>query len=143
MGRKMLLGPFLKKFLRSGTLTVIHPDGKRETFGSGEPHVKARLHDRRAALELMLNPDLKLGELYMDGRLTVEDGHIRDLLELAQMNVGLRPPTGLRRLVHTLQMLFRPLTQFNPAGRAKAHVAHHYDLDGRLYDLFLGRDKQY
>jgi cyclopropane-fatty-acyl-phospholipid synthase len=33
--------------------------------------------------------------------------------------------------------------QFNSSSRAKAHVAHHYDLSARLYDLFLGKDKQY
>ncbi len=28
-------------------------------------------------------------------------------------------------------------------GKAKANVAHHYDLSGALYDLFLDRDRQY
>jgi len=35
------------------------------------------------------------------------------------------------------------LEQYNPARRARANVAHHYDLSGRLYDLFLDSDKQY
>jgi cyclopropane-fatty-acyl-phospholipid synthase len=33
--------------------------------------------------------------------------------------------------------------QFNPAGRSRANVAHHYDLSGALYDLFLDADRQY
>ena len=37
----------------------------------------------------------------------------------------------------------RRLAQFNPAGRARRNVAHHYDLNGRLYSLFLDRDRQY
>ena len=37
----------------------------------------------------------------------------------------------------------RHLRQFNWRGRAKNNVAHHYDLDGRLYSLFLDADKQY
>ena len=28
-------------------------------------------------------------------------------------------------------------------GKAKANIAHHYDLSGALYDLFLDRDRQY
>jgi cyclopropane-fatty-acyl-phospholipid synthase len=35
------------------------------------------------------------------------------------------------------------LQQFNPRGRARRNVAHHYDLDGRLYSLFLDSDRQY
>src|SRR6202012_1329342 len=33
--------------------------------------------------------------------------------------------------------------QFNLRRRSKNNVAHHYDLDGRLYSLFLDSDKQY
>jgi len=33
--------------------------------------------------------------------------------------------------------------QFNPEAAASKNVQHHYDLDGRLYDLFLDTDKQY
>ena len=35
------------------------------------------------------------------------------------------------------------LRQFNLRSRSKDNVAHHYDLDGRLYSLFLDADKQY
>jgi cyclopropane-fatty-acyl-phospholipid synthase len=37
----------------------------------------------------------------------------------------------------------RRLAQFNPRKRARRNVAHHYDLDGRLYSLFLDADRQY
>jgi cyclopropane-fatty-acyl-phospholipid synthase len=33
--------------------------------------------------------------------------------------------------------------QFNSRQRARHNVAHHYDLDGRLYSLFLDADRQY
>ena len=33
--------------------------------------------------------------------------------------------------------------QFNPRPRARRNVAHHYDLDGQLYTLFLDADRQY
>jgi len=35
------------------------------------------------------------------------------------------------------------LLQFNPSGRARRNVAHHYDINGAIYDLFLDRDRQY
>jgi cyclopropane-fatty-acyl-phospholipid synthase len=37
----------------------------------------------------------------------------------------------------------RRLSQFNWRGRSQANVAHHYDLDARLYSLFLDSDRQY
>ncbi|MEJ2035243.1 MAG: cyclopropane-fatty-acyl-phospholipid synthase [Maritimibacter sp.] len=37
----------------------------------------------------------------------------------------------------------RSLRQFAPVGKAQQNVAHHYDLSGELYDLFLDADRQY
>jgi cyclopropane-fatty-acyl-phospholipid synthase len=42
-----------------------------------------------------------------------------------------------------VRYLARRLCQFNPRHRARRNVAHHYDLDGRLYALFLDADRQY
>jgi len=39
--------------------------------------------------------------------------------------------------------LWRRWHQLNPPRRARENVAHHYDLDGRLYSLFLDSDRQY
>src|SRR5262249_2742984 len=46
-------------------------------------------------------------------------------------------------LPRALRYLFRRLQQFNLRARARTNVAHHYDLDGRLYSLFLDGDQQY
>jgi cyclopropane-fatty-acyl-phospholipid synthase len=35
------------------------------------------------------------------------------------------------------------LKQHNPIGKTRRNVAHHYDLSGELYDLFLDRDRHY
>jgi cyclopropane-fatty-acyl-phospholipid synthase len=39
--------------------------------------------------------------------------------------------------------MLRRVYEYNPTWRAKANVAHHYDLSGALYDLFLDGDRQY
>jgi cyclopropane-fatty-acyl-phospholipid synthase len=130
-------------FFRYGALGVIDAKGRYRTFGTGAPDVVIRFKDGLAEWELLLHPDLKLGELYMDGRLTVEQGDIADLLALLMRNLGEVRPSGWHRLVRGVRRLKRRFDQFNPASRAKAHVAHHYDLSGALYDQFLGADKQY
>jgi cyclopropane-fatty-acyl-phospholipid synthase len=90
-----------------------------------------------------LNPDLALGELYMDGRLTIEEGDIAGFLQLLIGNLQRTRPTAIVKFFRAVRRALRPLAQFNPASRSKAHVTHHYDLSGKLYDLFLDRDRQY
>src|SRR4029453_18041023 len=84
-----LIGRFIDQILPVGSITIIQPDGRKETHGpGGGRHITVKLHDRRAAIDLFRNPRLRFGELYMDGRLTIEDGTILDLLELI---VGAKP----------------------------------------------------
>jgi cyclopropane-fatty-acyl-phospholipid synthase len=80
----------------------------------------------------------------MDGRLTVEEGSIADVLEILMMNLGARRrlPASMH-LLRVMRRWLRIFAQFNPASRARRNVAHHYDLSGALYDLFLDADRQY
>jgi cyclopropane-fatty-acyl-phospholipid synthase len=91
----------------------------------------------------VLDPQLALGEAYMHGRLVVEQGRVYDLLELVLSNAQHHPPPRWTATVDAARYLVRRLRQFNPSGRARRNVAHHYDIDGAIYDLFLDRDRQY
>jgi cyclopropane-fatty-acyl-phospholipid synthase len=73
----------------------------------------------------------------------IEQGTIYDFLDLILANIRRARWPGWVRLHETLRLLTRRLRNFNPRWRAKRNVAHHYDLDGSLYDLFLDRDRQY
>jgi len=138
-----MLRRILRSIVRQGTLTLIAADGSRTIFGNGAPEITMVLHDRRAFLELALNPELKLGELYMDGRLTVGNGDIADLLDFLMHNLALAKRHGVLRIEQGWRWLTRWLAQFNDSSRARRNVAHHYDLSGQLYDIFLDRDRQY
>ena len=137
-----MLRSLLGTIVKHGTLTLIRPGGT-DTFGSGEPRITVTLHDRLAIWQLAMNPDLKLGELYMEGRLTVEEGDIAGVLDLLMSNMARNSTTRLHRFVRFVRKAFRIFEQFNPISRSKDHVAHHYDLSGKLYDLFLDKDRQY
>ncbi|WP_395621888.1 class I SAM-dependent methyltransferase [Sphingomonas daechungensis] len=138
-----LIGRFIEQILPVGSITLVQPDGGRETYGpGGGKHVTVRLHDRRAAFELFRNPRLKLGEHYMDGRLTIEDGTILDLLELI---VGAKPwEQGKRKgLGKGKAKAFKRFFRRNDPTKSRRNVAHHYDIGNQLYELFLDRDLQY
>jgi cyclopropane-fatty-acyl-phospholipid synthase len=108
--------------------------------GTGEP-VAIRFLTTDAERRILLNPELGLGEVYMEGSFVVENGSIADALAILMDQPDMVPRWA--KLRWWLRYLARHISQFNPRGRAKNNVAHHYDLDGRLYSLFLDADKQY
>jgi cyclopropane-fatty-acyl-phospholipid synthase len=140
----MLAAHFLRYLVKIGTLIVIDAHGRTHRFvGTPEPSVTMRLHDPALHHRLLVKPDLALGEAYMDGTLTVEDGTIYDLLDLACRNAATLDSYPLQRLQEALKRVLRRLHTYNPIGRAQRNVAHHYDLSDTLYDLFLDNDRQY
>lgn len=147
----MPLVKFLSGLVRSGELTLIDPDGKRTVFGTRDAAIPAdenpvviRVADRSTALKIALDPGRFAGEAYMDGALTLESGDIYDLLSLVARNAGTAATGGmLERLRRRWDSALRFLQQRNPPDRARANVAHHYDLSRALYERFLDRDMQY
>ena len=140
----MLLRPLLDRLIRSGTLKVIDARGRTHEFGRADGRrATIRLHDPWLHAKLFLHPGLYLGEAYMDGTLTIEEGDLHGFLELVLSNMERMERYPIQIHYQPLQRLLRPLRTFNPVMRARRNVAHHYDLSGRLYDLFLDRDRQY
>lgn len=139
-----ILDLLLTRVIRDGTLILHMPNGAVRRYGDGDhPQTTVYLHDSTLPGRLVRTPDLALGEAYMNETLTIEGDDLRGLLELLMRNAGDGRADWWRFPINTAQAALRLLRQFNPAGRARANVAHHYDLSGRLYDLFLDRDKQY
>jgi cyclopropane-fatty-acyl-phospholipid synthase len=137
-----LLRGVLSKFIRRGTIVFTTASGDKFTCGdgSGQP-VFARFLTTRAERRILLNPELALGEAYMDGEFVVDHGSIADALAILMDQPDVLPRWAKVRW--WLRYFIRHIGQFNPRGRARNNVAHHYDLDGRLYSLFLDADKQY
>jgi len=137
-----LLQFLLKTFIRRGIFRVTTSRGTEFTCGDGTGRpVSVRFASRAAEWGIVLNPELKFGESYMNGTFVVEQGSIADVLAIT-LGQGFDAPQWARPL-GLLRFLRRRLSQFNPRPRARRNVAHHYDLDGRLYSLFLDADRQY
>lgn len=141
----MLFGILLDQVVHRGALRVADANGNFKSYGDGTgERITIRMQNRGPHLGLALNPYLKLGEAYMDGDLTVDEPHtIYDFLELLLSNLGTQYASRPMALYAALRRMKRRIDQRNPIGKAQANVAHHYDLDGGLYDLFLDIDKQY
>lgn len=139
-----LIGKLIDKLLKRGSITLVQPDGSRSTHGrGGGRHLTIRLADRKVAFDVIRNPRLGLGEAYMDGRLVIEDGSMLDLLDMVTAanrweDGGKGKLIAKGRLARVKARLRR-----NRPARARANVAHHYDLGNDLYRLFLDEDLQY
>ena len=135
-----LFGPLVK----SGRLTVIHPDGARETFGNAHPDfpdVTIRL-EKGVMGRMLANPALGAAEAYMDGALEIIEGDVWGLATLytanAQAKAKRKSATG-----RAVKRARNRLLQWNGIVRSRRNVAHHYDLGNEFYRLFLDADMQY
>ena len=139
-----ILDRFLSQVISRGPLRVTFPDGTIRSYGSENGGGCAVvLHDPTLPRRIVLSPDMGVGEGYMDGTLTIEGDDVYGFLSLAIQNIATQAQPWFRRPLEGLRVLKRRFDQFNPVSRARANVAHHYDLSGELYDLFLDEDRNY
>ncbi len=139
-----MLEAALRRLITIGTLTVTFPNGVVRSYGDGgDPRAAILIKTQRAKHRLALNPALALGEAFMDGEVEpigADLFQILDFLAMNSMNGGAHPAD---KLMEKVRWFRRRVDQMNPVGRSKRNVAHHYDLDGRLYSLMLDEDLQY
>ncbi len=137
------LHDLLSKIIKIGTLTV-RGTGGEQRYGGGEGRsVAIRFTEEAAEKALLRDPQLQLGELYMDGRLLVEEGDIYEFLALIKDNTlseGLTFGMVVRGIGRMIEAQFRHRV---PINHNRKNVSHHYDLDEKLFSLFLDEDWQY
>jgi cyclopropane-fatty-acyl-phospholipid synthase len=133
---------YVRTTIRSGDLSVSLPGGRKIRLGDGAgPPLAVTIHDTATVAKIAANPGLALGEAYMDGRLSLEQGDIYALLALAGANFANRPG---RQRAGKLGRVWRDLRQhLNDRTASRRNVHLHYDLSVDLYRRFLDEDLQY
>jgi cyclopropane-fatty-acyl-phospholipid synthase len=137
-----VLEAFLQRTIEVGDLSIDLGGGRARRFGDGSgPPVAVRLTPR-AAVKIALNPNLKLGECFMDGELSFEAGDMFQLLALVARNPRIwgRSRTLLAQARYAVT---KQIVQMNGRRAARRNAAHHYDLSYDLYRRFLDADMQY
>ncbi|WP_029603896.1 SAM-dependent methyltransferase [Kozakia baliensis] len=139
-----LFNQVLKRFVREGTLDIVMPDGTTRHYAGQRPGPSATIHIKteKALRALVVNSGLAFGEGWMDGEIEAVDCSLEDVLRVLMLNMQ---NTGhiFNRFEGGVRFLSRRVRQFNGTRRSQRNVAHHYDLNGTLYDLFLDKDRQY
>ena len=143
-----MLRTALQRLIAHGRLTVVTPRETIELGGndprpsSARPPIVARIKNNKTVLKLAIHPDLYLGEAYMDGDLVMEQGSIWDLLDLVGYNAA-QTIGGEKLLARIAAKTLSLLMHRNGVRASRRNVAHHYDLSGEMYRLFLDQDLQY
>ena len=142
-----LLSKMMTRFVQVGQLKIIDAEGEEHVFGpggDGTPHAVAKIHDAALYNSLFVNPELKAGEAYMDGTLTMEEGYtIRDFLNVFALNRDALRTQPIQKALKTSLKKVRRFHQRNKVTKSRENVQHHYDLSNDFYKLFLDKDMQY
>ena len=128
-----LLRMALERLIRTGNLRVTTAAGSIFTLGDGTGRLAAiRFATRKVERRILIDPELRFGEAYMDGGIIVEQGSIADVLAivLGRKHYG-RPPLWARPQ-WLIRYLYRRLQQFNPRPRARRNVAQKRHLAAKL-----------
>ncbi|WP_428428063.1 class I SAM-dependent methyltransferase [Pararhizobium sp.] len=133
-----------RRLVQKGNLTLILSSGERAILGDGFGiPVTVRTLDEDAEKAILRDPGLRFGEMYVEGRIVIDEGNIFDLLSMVKANGMERAATISNTATALLHVAEQQIKSRLPVNRNRHNVAHHYDLDGKLFDLFLDQDWQY
>jgi cyclopropane-fatty-acyl-phospholipid synthase len=139
-----MLHALLRRLIRVGDLTIRYDSGREETYGDGTGAPVTVRMSGRGARRIAANPQLGLGEAFMEGDMEIERGDIWDLFDVVGRNQAQGSDARLPgALGLALKRARGRLQQMNDRRAAKRNVAHHYDLSYDLYRRFLDQDMQY
>ncbi|MDX2482411.1 MAG: cyclopropane-fatty-acyl-phospholipid synthase family protein [Pseudodonghicola sp.] len=150
---KNIFDRMLSRLIQTGQLRVTYPDGQKATYGApadltgartgAELGAAVRIADAAALRALCLNPELSLGECYMNKTLEVENDDVEGLLRVLLRNQRRADLPLWARSYSALRYGAQNWLRRNTPGLARKNVAHHYDISDDLYRLFLDADMQY
>jgi cyclopropane-fatty-acyl-phospholipid synthase len=133
-----------RRLVQKGNLTLILSSGERAILGDGSGiPVTVRTLDEEAEKAILRDPGLRFGEMYVEGRIVIDEGNIFDLISMVKANGLEKAATISNTATALLHVAEQQIKSRLPVNRNKHNVAHHYDLDGKLFDLFLDQDWQY
>ena len=139
-----LLDYFLTGMMVEDRLSVTYPDGQTRDYGPGTgERAHLEIKDFRTLRALLTNPDLGLGEGYMDERIVPRNCTLEQAMTIIIRNrsAGTLPAWVLA--ADRARLHLRRFIQHNAPQAARRNIAHHYDLSDELYRAFLDDDMQY
>jgi cyclopropane-fatty-acyl-phospholipid synthase len=139
-----LLDRFLIGLMVRDRLSITYPDGHTADYG---PDTGDRAHiaikGTKTLRALVLNPDLGLGEGYMDGRITTQNCTLDHTMKILIRNRSAGSVPAWMQAANSARNVIRRAIRKNAPQVSRKNVAHHYDISDDLYSSFLDADMQY
>ena len=130
----------LEQKIRHGRLLLKLDNSDVRSFGSGAPEVEWLVRAPRALTEIARDPEVNLGESYVNGDWDAGAGGLLPLLEVLLRNYPLERPHGWRRIVQAARKWRR---QWNRLTQSRRNVLHHYAHDEGFFQYFLDPELHY
>jgi cyclopropane-fatty-acyl-phospholipid synthase len=105
-----------------------------------EPVARLLIADRKALYGLLADPQVRFGEAYSAGRITVEG----DLVQVVETVYRAAASSGKRRfsaLRRGMELMHR--RRINTPDGSRDNIHHHYDIGNQFYGLWLGATMAY
>lgn len=129
----------LEQRIRHGRL-CLHFPGSEHCVGSGQPEADWILRSPQVLNKIAADPEMRLGETYMDGEWDAGDQGLLPLLEILLRNFPQGRAQGLRRLG---QQILQWRRQWNRLLASRRNVVQHYGRDDDLFRYFLDSEMHY
>lgn len=130
----------LKSGITYGRITLKLSEREQFHFGKSGPEVTWLIPDARTIRKIAKNWEFELGETYIEGEWSVEGGRLYELIMILRKNFEILTLPIYFDLYLRASRFFRRL---NSIKTSRNNVAHHYDIDGRLFQLFLDESQIY
>lgn len=113
--------------------------GERVSTGATEPVARVSIANRATLVGILGDPQVRFGDAYSDGRITIEGDLVRMLETIYRASLGSpRQPSTFRRV---LDLLHRP--RVNSLAGSRDNIHRHYDIGNAFYSLWLGNTMAY
>ena len=104
-----------------------------------EPVARVKISDRKVLYGLVLDPQIRFGEAYSDGRITVEGDLVQFLEAVYRASLAKTRSTSiLRRGIEGLHK-----RRINTLSGSRDNIHRHYDIGNQFYSLWLGSTMAY
>ncbi len=139
-----LFVPLIRSLIRTGNLALCYRDNPAIPVGDGDgDFCSMRVDHTRFLRRALAQPDLAVGEGYMDGEWHLQQGDLATFIGQILLNQEALLQRPAFRALTAIQDWFSDPHRRNGPTRSRRNASHHYDLGNDLYESFLDEGMNY
>ena len=135
-----MLKNFLNKIIKEDGFLLETADKKTYTIGNPvkEKPIKLKLHSKSIEYKLALFSEYYFGKGFVDGEITIEQGDLSEILDIALKNIGRKDISKFSKTINKIRGTWRFCTNWSTRKSSKVAVSKHYDLGSAdFYKMFI------